>query len=446
MAAESFLKYVDKKFGNEAYDGDQYGGAGGADGSGLPEYNAGNFMFATGIECSYPTIDKGKTRRDLLEECNHYERWKEDLGLVKDMGIKVLRYGLPYYSIHVAENKYDWTFADKVMNEIKRLEITPILDLMHFGVPDWIGNFQNAELPIHFANYAAAVAKRYPWVKFYTPVNEIYVTAKMSAKEGVWNEQLKSDTAFVTALKNITAASILATHQIANQRPDCVIVQSESAEYIHEAYLQKSPEITITNKLRFLALDLLYAKTPDADVYMYLRDHGMTRKEYEWFMAGEPPGYQVTGNDYYGRNETIRLSNGETISAPDVWGWYLITREYYNRYKKPVMHTETNIFNKDEAPSWLWKQWLNILRMREDGIPVLGFTWYSLIDQVDWDIGLSKKVGTINECGLFNMNRKPNPVADAYKMLLEEFGQITIVPYAEMLEITDRPAKLKVEV
>ncbi len=446
MAAESFLKYVKKKYGDDGYNGDQYGGASGKDGSGLPVNNAGNFMFATGIECSYPTIDNGKTRRDLLAECNHYQRWKEDLALVEEMGLKVLRYGLPYYSIHIAENKFDWSFADKVMNEMKRLEITPILDLMHFGVPDWIGNFQNPELPIHFANYAAAVAKRYPWVKFYTPVNEIYVTAKMSAKEGLWNEQLKSDRAFVTALKNITAASILATHQIAAQRPDCVIVQSESAEYIHEAYLEKSPEIEMTNKVRFLALDLLYAHPPDADVYIYLHDNGMTRKEYEWFMAGEPPGYQVTGNDYYGRNETIRLSNGETITAPDVWGWYLITKEYYNRYKKPVMHTETNILNKDEAPSWLWKQWLNILRMREDGTPVLGFTWYSLIDQVDWEIGLTKKVGTINECGLYDMDRKPNPVAAAYKLLLKDFGQITIVPYGEMFEITDRPAELKVEV
>jgi len=444
--ADSFLKFIDQKYGDSTYKGDQYGGAGGKDGSGLPQQNSGNFMFATGIECSYPTIDKGKTRRDLLKECKHYEYWKKDLALVKELGLNVLRYGLPYYSIHVAENKFDWTFADKVMNEMKHLKIIPILDLMHFGVPDWIGDYQNPELPIHFSNYAAAVAKRYPWVKFYTPINEIYVTAKMSAKEGLWNEQLKSDRAFVTALKNITAASIMATHQIADQRPDCVIVQSESAEYTHEAYVEKSPEIALSNKLRFLALDLLYAHPPDADVYIYLRKNGMTEKEYEWFMAGEPPGYQVMGNDYYGRNEKILLSNGERMDAPDVWGWYLMTKEYYNRYKKPVMHTETNTFDKDKAPSWLWKQWLNILRMREDGVPVLGFTWYSLIDQIDWDKGLAKKEGTVIECGLYGLNREPHPVADAYKMLLRDFGQITIVPFGEMFEITDRPAELKVEV
>ena len=48
------------------------------------------------------------------------------------------------------------------MNEIKPLGIVPILDRLHFGVPDWIGNFQNQEPPRHFANYAEAVAKRYP--------------------------------------------------------------------------------------------------------------------------------------------------------------------------------------------------------------------------------------------------------------------------------------------
>lgn len=110
------------------------------------------------------------------------------------------------------------------------------------------------------------------------------------------------------------------------------------------------------------------------------------------------------------------------------------------------MHTETNVFNAAEAPVWLWKQWINVLQMRKDGVPVLGFTWYSLIDQVDWDIELAEVRGHINECGLFDMDRRPRPVAEAFKMLLQEFGQITIVPYGEMLEITGRPARLKVEV
>ncbi len=446
MASKSFLDIIKRVRGDSNYAGDQHGGAAGSDGSGLPTGFAGNFMFATGIECSYPTIRNGRLRRDQLKECGHYEHWRDDLRLVQELGLKVLRYGLPYYKVHRAPGKYDWSFADEVMREIKRLNITPILDLLHFGVPKWLGDFQNPELPIHFSDYAAAVAERYPWVRYYTPVNEIYVTAKLSAKDGIWNEQLKSDRAFVTAIKHLVAANTLACQSIAQRRPDAVIVQSESAEYTHEGYATPSKEVALENKLRLLSLDLLYAHPPDADVCLYLLDNGMTREEYDWKMRGEPPGYQIMGNDYYGRNERIKKPDGSMCLAEDVFGWYQITKEYYERYKKPVMHTETNVMDAEQAPTWLWKQWVNVLRMRKDGVPVLGFTWYSLTDQIDWDIGLAQKRGRVNPCGLYDLKRKPRPVAAAYRELLEEFGQITIVPHGEVFEITDQPARLKVEV
>ena len=444
-APQSFLDLVRARLGDR-YDGDQYGGAAGQDGRGLPTGDAGGFMFATGIECSYPTIDGGRTRRDQLEECGHYARWREDLALVRDLGLKVLRYGLPYHRTHLGPGRYDWEFADQAMAEIRRLGLTPVLDLMHFGVPDWLGNFQNPELPLHFADYAAAVAERYPWVRYYTPVNEAYVTARASAKDGIWNEQCRDDRAFVTAVKHVVAASILATHQIARRRPDCVVIQSESAEYTHELRAVQSPEVALANQLRLVALDLLYGHPPEAPVCMYLLDNGLTRAEYEWFMAGEPPGYQVMGNDYYGRNERLMKPDGEMCPAEDVLGWYQITHEYYARYRKPVMHTETNVFDAREAPTWLWKQWANVLRMRRDGVPVLGFTWYSLIDQVDWDTSLAERNGRVNACGLYDLDRRPRPVAAAYRQLLEEFGRIPTVPHGELFEVTTRPARLKADV
>ncbi len=117
MAATSFIDVLNKEFSYNDYYHPQ------SNGSGLPNSDLRNFMFATGIECSYPTIDNGKIRRDQLEECGHYKYWKEDLHLVKELGLNVLRYGLPYYSIHQSYDKFDWSFADEVMNEIKRLGI-----------------------------------------------------------------------------------------------------------------------------------------------------------------------------------------------------------------------------------------------------------------------------------------------------------------------------------
>jgi hypothetical protein len=442
----SFLDLVRKVNPDGEYPGDEHGGAAGTDGSGLPLDSPRNFMFATGIECSYPTIEGGKVRRDLLEECGHYARWREDLMLVRELGLKVLRYGLPYHLVHLGPDRFDWEFSDLVMAEMRRLGITPILDLLHFGVPDWIGDFQNPELPVHFAAYCDAVTRRYPWVRFFTPVNEIYVTARVSAKDGLWNEQRKDDRSFVTAIKHCVAASILGNHRIALNRPDCVIVQSESAEYFHQAKAALDRHVVLANKLRMLALDLLYAFPPDGDVMTFAMDNGLTREEYDWFMVGEPPGFQIMGNDYYGRNERILLPDGTVCSGEDVLGWYQIAREYYNRYRRPVMHTETNHFDPERAPSWLWKQWINVLRMRRDGVPVLGFTWYSLTDQVDWDTELSEKRGRVNACGLYDLERRPRPVAQAYRSLIEEFGQITIVPHGEMFELTEQQASLKVDV
>jgi beta-glucosidase/6-phospho-beta-glucosidase/beta-galactosidase len=67
---------------------------------------------------------------------------------------------------------------------LNELQITPIADLCHFGVPDWIGDFQNPDWPRLFADYARDFARRFPWVRLYTPVNEIFIAAKFSAQYG----------------------------------------------------------------------------------------------------------------------------------------------------------------------------------------------------------------------------------------------------------------------
>jgi beta-glucosidase/6-phospho-beta-glucosidase/beta-galactosidase len=111
-----------------------------------------------------------------------------------------------------------------------------------------------------------------------------------------------------------------------------------------------------------------------------------------------------------------------------------------------VMHTETNTSDPVAAPGWLWKQWVNVLRMRRDGVPVLGFTWYSLGDQMDWDTQLAQKNGHLNACGLFDMERKPRPVAAAYRQLIAEFSSISALAHGEMFEFTERNAVQRVEI
>jgi uncharacterized protein (DUF362 family)/beta-glucosidase/6-phospho-beta-glucosidase/beta-galactosidase len=398
-----------------------------------------HFVFATGIECSYPTIagpGGGHRRVDELERTFHYQHWRDDLALVPEVGLRHLRYGPPYYRVHRAPEAYDWEFTDQAFAEMQRLGIVPIADLCHFGVPDWAGDFQNPDWPRLFARFAGAFAARFPWVQYYTPVNEIYVCAKLSALHGLWNERRHDDRSFVACLKHLCRANLLAIEAILRVRPDAIFIQSESAEYFHAGANDQATLdwARFENERRFLSFDLLYSVRPTSELTLYLLDNGMGRDELEWFMRHRLDQRIVMGNDYYERNEQILLPSREIKPAGEVFGWLEITRQYYERYRRPVMHTETNnIMGTDDAPRWLWKQFFNVRRLRDQGVPVLGFTWFSLLDQVDWDSALGLDRGVVNPVGLFDLRRRPRPVLEAYREVLRAFGSESLVPGSTVL-------------
>lgn len=386
-----------------------------------------NFIFATGVENSYPTIlgKDGKEKRvDEMESCGHYQNWQKDFELVDQLGVSHLRWGPPYYKVHRGPGLYDWSFTDDALNRLKELDIKPIIDLCHFGVPDWLGNFQNTDFPHHFTEYARAFAKRYPWITWYTPINEIFITATFSAQYGWWNERLTSDKGFVTAIKNLCMASSMAMRAILHVQPHAMFVQSESSEYFHPHAPDCMDHASFLNEKRFVALDLAYGHSVDARMYEYLTDNGMSRSEYHWFRDNEVKAFCIMGTDYYASNEHLVQHDGSTICSGEIFGYYVITSQYYHRYRLPVMHTETNAFDRHGAVHWLYKEWQNLFRLRKDGIPIIGFTWYSLTDQKDWDTLLREDNGNVNPCGLYDLNRNINPVGEAYKTLIEDWREL----------------------
>jgi beta-glucosidase len=386
-----------------------------------------NFMFATGIENSIPTIDNGTIRVDQMESCGHYKLWRDDFDAVQELGIHFLRYGPPLHLTFLGPNRYDWEFADMTFAELKRRDITPIVDLCHFGVPDWIGNFQNPDLPRLFADYAAVFAERFPWVQLYTPMNEMFICAMFSAKYGWWNEQLTSDQGFVTALKHIVKANVLAMLAILQRRADAIFIQSESSEYFHADSPNAIHIAEQLNSRRFLSLDLNYGRRVDSDMFEYLMDNGMTLEEYHFFLHNRLKQHCILGNDYYYTNEHRVFEDGRTTASGEVFGYTEITRQYHSRYQLPVMHTETNLVEGpvgDEAVQWLWKEWANVLRLRNVGIPTVGFTWYSLTDQIDWDTALRERNGHVNPLGLYDLNRNIRNVGRAYKKLIRDWRQV----------------------
>lgn len=381
------------------------------------------FMFATGIENSYPTIQwNGRTvRQDELAKTKHYDYWRDDFRLATELGIPYLRYGPPYFLVHTGPGKYDWTFTDETFGALRELNLIPIADLCHFGVPDWIGDFQNPDWPKLFVEYAEAFVRRFPWVRFYTPVNEIFIAATFSAQFGWWNECLQSDRAFVTALKHLCQANVMAMRAILRERPDAVFIQSESTQYFHPDGPDCEDPARRYNEKRFLSFDLTYGHHLNATIYEYLLDNGMTRDEYHWFLQNHLKSRCVMGNDYYVANENLVHADGSISPAGEILGYYPITHQYFARYGLPVMHTETNCPDPDSV-KWLKKEWANVHRLKKDGVPLIGFTWYSLQDQVDWDTALRENNGKVNPFGLCDLNRNVRAVGREYQRMIREWS------------------------
>jgi beta-glucosidase/6-phospho-beta-glucosidase/beta-galactosidase len=398
------------------------------------------FIFATGIECSYPTIEGGRWRRDQMAATHHYRRWREDFSLARQIGVSHLRYGPPLHLILANRARYDWEFVDEVMAELRDQGPEPIVDLCHFGLPTWLGGFDNPEVSQVLAGYAQAFAGRFPWVRFYTPVNEMYVCARLSALIGIWNEQRQDDASFVAAVCNLARAGVLMSDAILAVRSDAIFVNSESSEFNQPCC--PDPEIMrvadLENERRFLPLDLLYAHPVSSMMRDYLREHGMPDDDYDWFMRRQVPRRTVLGIDYYEWNEKLIDSDGQPRALGELFGWYVIASQYYERYRLPMMHTETNRLDARDAPRWLWRQWHNVQLLRGAGVPLVGFTWYSLTDQVDWDIALSRPLGNVNPVGLFDLNRDLRPVGLAYRHLIESHrGQPGFVECPALTDLLD---------
>ena len=104
-----------------------------------------DFIWASGVEDTFvPQIRLGHRALDEYELMGHYTHWREDLLLARQLGLRALRWGVPWYRVEPLPGEFDWRWTDEVLPYlVEQLGITPIIDLMHNGCPFWLqGEFQ----------------------------------------------------------------------------------------------------------------------------------------------------------------------------------------------------------------------------------------------------------------------------------------------------------------
>ena len=125
----------------------------------------------------------------------------------------------------------------------------------------------------------------------------------------------------------------------------------------------------------------------------------------------------IVGLDYYEGNERLVGATGHVPGTRRGFG--SIARDVHSRYGLPLMLAETNNY-ADRAVDWLAETWNDTIEMRDDGLPIRGFCWYSLTDQVDWDTCMREANDSVNSFGLADMARVRRPVGHAYAELARQ--------------------------
>lgn len=363
-----------------------------------------------GLECTINRV--GDTYRDQFEYAGHYQR-PDDLEKIAGLGIKKLRYPI-LWERHVSSKgaSIDWTWAEKQLRKIIELGMEPIVGLVHHGSGPLFTDLMDPGFADELASFAGEVARRFPFITYYTPVNEPLTTARFSGLYGWWYPHKKDQRSFVSMLLNQCEAVIKSMNEIRKVNPDAILVQTEDLGKTYSTPLLKY-QARFENERRWFSLDLLCGKiTPDRKIWAYFKRLGITEERLFWFIENkmEP---DVLGFNYYitserfldsdiekyppelvGGNGKMRYVDVEAarINMDEPSGVSVLLREAWNRYRIPLVLTEVHIgCTREEQLRWLHEIWTACCALNEDGLEVRAITPWSLLGAFDWNSLLTRE-------------------------------------------------------
>ncbi|HEY7118916.1 MAG TPA: family 1 glycosylhydrolase [Tepidisphaeraceae bacterium] len=389
---------------------------------------AKKFVWGAGIECSFiPHLNV-----DQFDWTQHNRFWRDDFNLARqELGIQTLRYALPWHKIEPEPGEFDWTIADERIHAAREMGIELYLDVMHFGTPLWLKQAAgDPEFPESLERFTARMVERYGGiVNTWCPCNEPLVLALFSGDFGFWPPHGRKWKGYMPVLSRIVQAVSRSIRAIRRTQPEATVLLCDNVEN----YKSRDPELAVEvrrrNLRRFLVLDLLMGRLDrNHPMYNWVTSYGISDLDLEWFRTN-PQVPDLLGLDYYPHSDWqlektsagVRQRRSETPV-----GLYGIANAYYNRYGIPMMLTETSIEGQPiNREIWLEETVEECRRLREEGVPMLGYFWWPMIDQVDWDGALTHRVGKVHEVGLFNLKRQADgTLARRVTSLVKQFKAV----------------------
>ncbi len=365
--------------------------------------SAAEFRWAVGIEDTFIPQVASTTGRmlDEYDLTQHYRFWREDLALAASLGVRTMRYGIPWYKVNPARGVFDWSWTDEVLPYmIRDLKIEPIIDLVHYGCPLWLQReFANPTYAEQVAEYAAAFVERYRGLtRFYTPLNEPLVNTRYCGYTGYWPPYLRGWPGYVSILMALTHGMSRTIAAIRELQPDAVIVQAEASSANSTADSSLADELEFVRRRQFLPNDLVLGRVDDAHPMQdWLLRNGAPPALLQWLHAHPQPIDIVGVNFYPGMSCYRLLRQGEAVVRKRYYGGAAelehILRAYHDHYQRPVMITEISTPGPVERRArWLSASLGAVRNMRTAGVPVVGYTWWPLFSLITWQYRRGRKL------------------------------------------------------
>lgn len=376
-----------------------------------------------GIECSIVRIRN--VWRDQVAETGHASRL-EDLDAVAALGIRTLRYPVLWEAVSPrSSDTAEFGWHDPRLARLRDLGIDVVAGLLHHGSGPRYTSLVAPAFPELLARHAERVARRYPWLRQFTPVNEPLTTARFSALYGHWYPHRRDMRSFAQALVNQCRGISLAMRAIRGVTPDAMLVQTEDLGKVFSTP-SLSYQAQHENERRWLTFDLLLGRVDrhhpwfetltragiDERILLELVDdpcppavvgvnHYLTSERYlEQRRARWPTGQRASGNGRhrYADLEAVRMDLPAGSTGPEAR-----LREICRRYGLPVAVTEVHHgCSRDEQMRWLADVWQAATTLAAEGEPVRAVTAWALFGCFDWNSLLLRRDGSY-EPGAFDV-------------------------------------------
>jgi dTDP-4-dehydrorhamnose reductase len=324
-----------------------------------------------------PTIARldATTYRDQCEETGHARR-ESDIERLAALGVSASRY--PVLWEHVERNgpgARDYSWAQRRL---------ALVTLLHHGSGPPHTELLDDAFPELFAAYAAETARRFPWVKRWTPINEPLTTARFSTLYGVWYPSARDHRAFGRAMLNQARAILLGFARIAAIVPAAQLMLTEDLQGYVAGDLAAQAYVAHKRERAYLSLDLLCGNVrPGHALYAYLvRDCGLAPRELDRLRRlARPP--DLMGWNYYPNSERYVSSSPEG----------------------PYFANVAFVFRADhvhfgERHRWLLQRYDDVVALRGEGVDLRALGAWAAFGMVDWNSLLRERAGS-KEDGIY---------------------------------------------